>query len=93
MLEYSEEQKKSAVSEVVLLNRSIKSVANDFDVTQALLKKWISDYRETVSESYEAIKKEDFESFQKHFHQVVKERDALKHALMIVALDGLNSEI
>lgn len=92
MLEYNEEQMKSAVSEVVLLNRSIREVAHDFNVTQTLLKKWVNNYRDKVSECYEPIKIEDFKSLQKRFKEVAKERDILKDALIIIARDGLSYE-
>lgn len=87
---YSDSFKDSAVRQVLVGGDSISQVARNNKITNASLRKWIEIYKNNRESQSETHSDEELEILKQHLCEVIKERDILKSALLIIASDANN---
>ncbi len=94
--QYTREFKLEAISLVVEHNRPIPGVASSLGIGKSTLQKWLTQYRQEINGKAPKVgnaltdEKRELQELRKQVKRLTMEREILKKASALLALDSLN---
>ena len=94
--QYTREFKLEAISLVVDHKRKIPDVANSLGIGKSTLQKWLTQYRQEINGEAPKVgnaltdEKRELQELRKQVKRLTMEREILKKASALLALDSLN---